>query len=372
MGGDTSANHPVRVSWAKDSDNQRILDLSPRCAQSGMIRMYPDRSPVFNALHKLIDPDSYHLMATAGDRVIGLLGTIHQPMYFKDQMLEMAYFMDFKVDPDYRNGLTAFRLVKPATERERAAGTRLGLATLLKNNDAPMAFTKGRGGFPASLYLGDNRVFSFIPVRRLKTDPQFVIGVPAEPDIPEMVALYNKFYSTYRLAPRLSEETFRHYISRIDGLQLEHFLVARKEGRIVAAVALWDEHSFRRYWVTRPNLQIKMISGLVNLLSHFTKVPEPVRSNQPLKQLSLVLYAHDRSVEALGALFRHANNLHFGGAYSLLQVQIHQDDPANAGLKGLTGISLYTEIHLFTDTIQLAREIQNTPGLMHLEFQNYV
>ena len=334
--------------------------------------MYPDRSPVFNALHRLVDAGSYHAMATRGDDVIGLLGTVHQDLYFRGQPLPMVYFMDFKVDPDFRKGLTAYRMVRQATERELASGTRLGLATLLKNNEAPMAFTKGRGGFPASLYLGDNRIFNCIPVRRLRTDERFTIETPGESDIPELVSLYNRYYATYRLAPRLTEATFRHYTSQIDGLQLGNFRVARREGRIQAVVAMWDELAFRRYFVTRFNVRIRLANGLIRFLSHFTEVPEQIRSHKPLRQLSLVLYAHDLSVDALAALFRHANNLHVGGEYSLLQIQVHQDDPVNLALKGMTGVSLYSEIHLFTDTIQLAREIQNEPGLIHLEFENYL
>jgi hypothetical protein len=368
-----TSNHPaVSVTWAKDSDNQKILELSPRCVQSGMVTMYPDRSPVFNRLHSLIDGESYHSLAVAGDRAIGLLGTMHEKIYFKGQPIRMAYFMDFKVDPDFRRGLTAYRMVRQTIDKEVSEGTRMGLATLLKNNEAPMAFTKGRIGFPASLYLGDNRVFSCVPVRILKTDPSFVISIPTESDIPELVALYNRYYSTFRLAPRMTEDLFRHYTQNIQGLGLSEFRVARHEGKIKAVMALWDEEPYRRYWVTRSNIKVKMVSALVKVLSWFTRMPEPVQINRPLKQVSMVLYAHDQSTAALGTLFREANNRHVGGKYSLIQIQIHEDDPANVSLKGLTGISIFSEIHIFTDTHQLAKEIQNAEGIVHLEFPNYI
>jgi hypothetical protein len=369
---DNSVNHSVEVSWAEDSDNERILELSPRCVQSGMISMYPDRSPVFNRLHRLVDPASYHTVALNNSQVVGLLGTVHGDLYLEDQPLRAAYFMDFRVDPAYRKGLTAYRLVKPTIDRERSSGARLGLATVLRNNEAPMVFTKGRGGFPASLYMGDNRIFNFVPIRKLSIDPRYTIEIPTADDIPGLVRLYNSFYQTYRLAPRLSEEQFRQYISRIDGLDLNNFRIAREDGKIKAVIAIWDEAPFRNYWVTRSNLKIKTLNTISRLFSLFTKMPEPIRTNQPLKQLSLVLFAHDHSIEALGALLRYANNLHRGGNYSLMQIQIHQDDPAMACLKGLTGISIYSEIHLFTETHELAREIESTPGLVHLEFQHYL
>lgn len=362
----------ILVRWAEDGDNQSVLELSPRCAQSGMVTMYPDRSPVFNRIHRLIDPDSYHVIAINDSRVIGLLGILHSDFYFQDKPIRMAFFMDFKVDPDFRVGLTAYRMVKRSIENERESGTRMGLATLLKNNEGPMVFTKGRGGFPASLYLGDNRIYSYVPIRHLKTDNRFLIRQAVEKDIPELVALYNRFYSSYRLAPRMTEEMLRHYTAKIDGLSLGRFYVACEGDAIKAVLAAWDAKSIKRYWVTQSNIRVKLISGLVKFLSLFGRMPEPIRINEPLKQLTLVLYAHDQCTEALAALFRHINNLHIGGEYSLIQVQMHEDDPANESLRGLTGISVYTEIHFFTNTLQFAREIQNTSGLVHLEFPTYI
>jgi hypothetical protein len=362
----------VIVRIAEDGDNQPVLELSPRCAQKGMVTMYPDRSPVFNRLHKLLDPGSFHYIAISNDRVVGQLGTLHTDLYFQDKAYRTAYFMDFKVDPEYRLGLTAYRMVKPSIEREKESGTRLALATLLKNNEAPMVFTKGRGGFPASLYLGDNRIFSFVPVRKLKTDSHFTIRQAEESDIPALIELYNRYYGTYRLAPRLDEETLKNYISGIDGLSINCFYLACAGTAIKAVVAGWNAESIKRYMVTQSNFRVKLISGMVKFLSLFGRMPEPIRINEPLKQLTLVLYAHDQSPEALASLFRHFNNLHLGGDYSLIQLQIHEDDPANESLRGLTGISVYSEIHVFTDTLQFARDIQKARGLVHLEFPNYI
>ncbi len=305
-------------------------------------------------------------------QVIGLLGALHTDFYFQDNPVRTVYFMDFKVDPDYRIGMTAYRMVKPAIDYERESGTRMALATLLKNNEAPMVFTKGRGGFPASLYLGDNRVFSYVPIRHLKIDNRFVIRQAADADIPDLVSIYNRFYRSYRLAPRITANTLRHYIAHIDGLSIDRFYLALEGGEIKAVLAAWDAESIKRYMVTQSNFRVKLISGLVKFLSLFGRMPEPIRINEPLKQLTLVLYAHDQSTEALAALLRHVNNLHLGGDYSLIQFQIHEDDPANESLDGLTGISVYSEIHFFTDTLQFAREIQNTKGLVHLEFPNYI
>jgi ribosomal protein S18 acetylase RimI-like enzyme len=333
--------------------------------------MYPDRSPVFNQVHKLLDPESYHAIALAGSRVVGTLGILHTDFWLKGAPVHTAYIMDFKVDPGFRLGLTAYRMVKRSIDFEKESGTRMALATFLRNNEASIVFARGRGGFPASLHLGDNRVFSFVPVRKMKPAGRFTIRRATEADIPALVALYNRFYATYLLAPRIDEATLRHYMTRIEGLGKESFWLACEGEAVRAVMAAWDAHSVKRYMVTKSNFRVKLISGLVKFLSLFGRMPEPIGVNEPLKQLTLVMYAHDGDIEALTALIRHINNLHVGGDYSLIQIQIHEDDPAGACLRGLAGVSVFSEIHLFTDTLQFAREIQLQGGIVHLEFPNY-
>jgi hypothetical protein len=303
---------------------------------------------------------------------VGLLGTLHIDLYLADTPLRTAYWMDFRVDPGYRNGLIAYRMIIPTIARERESGSRMALATLLKNNEAPLVFTKGRGGFPASLYLGDNRIFNIFPIRKYKTNPGYLIDHPHADEIPEIVELYNRFYGGYRLAPRINRNILEKYIGGIDGLSLENFWVARKGGRIRAVLAAWDEEPFKRYVILKTNIWIRMMSVLLKGMSLLTLMPARIPNKGPLTQLSLVLYAHDQDIEALGTLIRHINNLNVGGKYSLIQFQIHQDDPAVSCLKGLAGISVYNEIHIFTDTHQLARDIRNTPGVVHLEFPTYI
>ena len=295
----------VTVRKAEDRDNQSVLELSPKCAQFGMITMYPDRSPVFNRIHHLLDAGSYHMLAVNGNRVVGTLGTMHTDYFFRDEPVRTAYFMDFKVDPDFRLGITAYRLVKTSIDLEHEAGTRMALATLLKNNDDPMVFTKGRGGFPASLYLGDNRIYNFVPIRKIKIDSRFVIRPAVEADIPDLVDLYNRYYRTYRLAPRMTEKKFRHYITQIDGLSLGCFYVALEQGSIKAVVAAWDAGSIKRFMVIKSNFKVKLISGLVKFLSFFGRMPEPIRINQPLKQLTwcstrmIIVMRHFRPYSAM-------------------------------------------------------------------------
>ena len=362
----------LEVDWAGATDNESILKLSHRCPMEGMLTLYPDRSPVFNRLLHQLDSKAYHAIVRADGEAVGLLGILHEKLYLNQRPYPTAYFMDFKVAPEYRSGLTAYRLAKAAIEREVADRCRMGMATLLKGNDAVHVFTRGRGGFPGSVNLGMNRVYNFIPLFRLHINKKYPVEIPSEEDIPEMADLLNRFYNTYKLAPRITEEQLRFYVREIDGLSLNRFRIVRRDGRISAVVASWVEHAYKRFVVTRRNPPILLVNMILRLLGLVFRMPAPVRRGKPLRQKTLVLWAHDDCPEALATLIRDANNQIRGKDFTLLQFFVHEEDPIIPFLKGMIKIKVLSEIQLFTDTEELAAEVRRAPGAVHLEFPMFI
>lgn len=352
------------IRLAEETDNEQILALSKRCPQKGMITFYPSRSPVFNKIHRLIDPSSWHLVSCSDKIITGLVGVVNFENRFEKTFHKMAYMLDLKVDPEYRNGITAFKLLKTADVCLRDSDVEIMMVNFLKNNKLPLVFTTGRGGLPESLYLGDNRIYNMISLRFLNTDDRFIIEEPTKDDIPEMVKVYNCFYSNYKLAPVMSKGKLEYYNREIEGLSLDNFLVAREDGKIKAIVAAWDELPYKSYVVQKLNFSIKMITVLVRFLSLFIRVPKRIELNKPLRQLSLVLFAHDNCPEALITLFRHLNNINLGGEYSMMSLVLQKEDTLFKYLKGFAGISVHTEIHLFAKDRKLLERIQKNPALV--------
>lgn len=337
----------IVIREAVAEDNASIMALAERCPQEGMITFLFKRTPRFNSINQLLDPDSWHYVACDGDRVVGVIGV----MFFQARVLQkeckVAYILDLLLESDYRQGTTAFRLIKPVVEQLYRTDADLVLVNFLKENPHPLVFAKGRAGFPAALNLGDNMFYSMLSLYRTRLSNQFTIETPTEKDIPELVELYNRFSKSYKIAQVMSEDLLRHYTENIVGLELENFLVARKDGRIRAVTALWDEDYYRSYEVLRLNFTLAMVSRIVRMLSWFMKVPQPIRLNQPLSQLSLVMNAHDECPEALEDLFRHVNNMHRGSKYTLISMYAQQHDPTLKILQKFKGISVSSEMHAF-------------------------
>jgi hypothetical protein len=274
-------------------------------------------------------------------------------MYFDALMLgkpsRIAYIMDLRLDTAWRSGTTAFKMIKGATDYLLDGKVDYVIGNFLKDNKRPTVFASGRAGIPKGFHMGDNRIFNIIPMRLRPVDPRFQISTPTESDLSELATLYKNYASQYRMATMYTEERLRYLLETLQGFGLEHFLVARENGIIRAVTAMWDEHYYKSYQVTRLNTKIKLVNRALKALSLFTKVPAAVKVNQPLRQRSLVMYAHDDRPEALTALFNEVNNRHRGSDYTLITLYAQERDPVFECVQNLMGVDVRSEMYLFCE-----------------------
>ncbi len=365
-------NEKIIIDLMTDADNEEILNLSHRCPQDGVIAGYPDRSPEFRRIHQQISRKSYHMVARKGESLIGAFGAIYTNLQYKDVNYDSAYLMDLKVDPEFRRSTVAFRVVKETVNNLLALDTKLAIATFLKNNEYSLIFTKNRAGIPDAKYLGDFKIFSIVPLFRKKLSGKFTIDNPSEKDIPELVDLYNTFYSKYKLAPRMTNELFRYYVNEIDGMDLGQIWVARQAGRIRAAICAWDEDHYKRWFVNRMSRKMKFFSFVLKALGLIMKMPAPLRENTAFKHIALVLSAHDDCIDGMKDLLRSINNFYRGKEYTILQTHFHEKDPVNAAIEGLQGFTVHTEAHIFTQDKEVALQIAEDEGLVHFEWPMFI
>ncbi len=366
------ATERIIIDQLTDADNEAILDLSHRCPQDGVIGGYPDRSPEFRRIHQQISKKSYHMVARKGESLIGAFGAIYSNLQYKDENFDAAYLMDLKVDPDHQRSTVAYRLVKETVNNLIVLDTKLAIATFLKNNQFSLIFTKSRAGIPDAKYLGDFRIFSIVPIFRKKISKKFTINHPTEEDIPELVNLYNTFYSKYKLAPRMTDELFRYYVNEIDGMDLGQIWVARQDGKIKAAVCAWDEDHYKRWFVSRMSRMMKFLSFSLRALGLLLKMPAPICENKAFKHIALVLSAHDDCIDGMKDLLRSINNFYRGKEYTILQTHFHSEDPVNAATNGLIGFTVHAEIHVFTKDKEVARQIAEDEGFVHFEWPMFI
>lgn len=352
----------ITVRKATDADNKAIMKLAESCPQEGMITFLFKRTPQFNTITKLIDPESWHYLACDGDKIVGVVGVMHFQARVQDRICKVAYILDLLLDSQYRRGTVAFRLIKPVVEQLYQSDADMVLVNFLKDNPHPLVFAKGRAGFPAALPLGDNLFYSMLSLHRMKLSKQFDICQPTEQDIPEIAQVINHCGRRYKIAEVVTPELLQHYTKNITGLSLDNFLIARQAGKIKAVTAMWDEHFYKCYEVQKLTLGLTVVTNIVKLLSLVMKVPQPIRLNEPLSQLSLVLNAHDDCPAALDDLFRHVNNINRGSKYTLISLYAQQNDPVMQVVSRFKGMSVKSEMHAFARHAELLDQLKNDPS----------
>lgn len=352
----------IKIRLAEDADDEKIRDLSRRCPQEGVITFFPDRTPRFNTLHKILDEGAWHYVACKEDAIIGLVGVIHFSARVLDKIYKIGFMLDLRVDVEYRSGLAAFRLVKTAVDHLRESDVDMVIVNFLKDNKRPLVFTSGRGGLPIAQFLGDNKVFNIIPIHSMSLDKRFEIDEATEEDIPEIIELYHKYQAGFKIAPVITEELFRKYLHAIEGISLDNILLARENGKIKAVTGMWDEHTYKAYHALKLSFSIRAANAALKFLSLFMKVPHPIGLNEPLKQLSLVLYAHDERPEALETLFRHVNNINLGSEYTLITLYAQNNDPVFKMLKKFKGVAVNTEMYMFAKDESIFEKLKADPS----------
>ncbi|HMM12417.1 MAG TPA: hypothetical protein PKE03_10025 [Bacteroidales bacterium] len=351
----------IIVRLAEETDNEQLQALVHRCPQEGMITFYPVRRPLFNSVHRLFDPESWHMVACDGERIIGLVGVIHFKAMVLGKSCKLGYMLDLRMDPEYRSGVAAFRLVRAAVDHIMQSDTDMIIANFLKDNKRPLVFTEGRGGLPRAHFLGENKLFNIIPLRRMKLISGFDIATPQASDIPEMVELYGRYAKGFKIAPLIHEETFRKHLEDINGLSLDSFLIARSNGRIKAMTALWDDQRYISHQVLRLSTSIAAVNNTMKILSPFFPLPHPIRLNEPLKQHSLVFYAHDNCPEALETLFRHVNNIRRGTDTTLISLYAQEKDPVFQLVKRFFGVSIKSHMYIFARDESIYEKLAKNP-----------
>ncbi|MCK7535837.1 MAG: hypothetical protein MZV63_35055 [Marinilabiliales bacterium] len=120
-----------------------------------------------------------------------------------------GYMLDLRVDKAYRSGITAIKLLRAAEDHIRRSDADLVVANFLKDNKRSLVFTSGRGGLPAAHYLGTNRIFNIIPIRRMALDKSYEIEKLTEKDIPEIVRSVPEIRFGLQPRPRDDRRSFQ-------------------------------------------------------------------------------------------------------------------------------------------------------------------
>lgn len=249
--------------------------------------------------------------------------------YIDGQPRRTAFLSDLRIDPAHRNGFLLARIYRFVRTLHDADPLPCYTLVYDDNERALNQLVGGRAGLPH--YLARGRVIArAVRLTRKRAEPR-APGVEIEratPDaLPELVRFINTERASRRWAPALHISDFEPG-GRCDTLRAQDFFVARREGRICAAMAAWDQSALRQAHVERYPRTTQLIRTPYNLIAALRGWPKLPAQGKPLPFAYLAFIAAQNDDPALCAtLLARVYNALRGKHYLYALAALHDDDP---------------------------------------------
>ncbi|HEX2044692.1 MAG TPA: hypothetical protein VHF23_03570, partial [Gaiellaceae bacterium] len=173
----------------------------------------------------------------------------------------------------------------------------LGYTSILVGNSAAEALAGSRRGMPLYRALGRVRVCAVVRATSGRWRPNGVTTATNN-DLPELVALLDRFNAGHNFAPVWTEDRFARVLET-PGLTLDRFHVVREGRRIVGALAAWDQSAFQRTRVLAYPRSLAVYRAVHNLTARVRGGPRLAGSGALLPQLNITHIAVEGSRPAV-------------------------------------------------------------------------
>jgi hypothetical protein len=268
--------------------------------------------------------------------------------------MEVGYLSGLRIDPQYRSiGLLA-RGYQLLAQLHRQRPLAFYLTTIAQQNVAALRLlTSGRAGLPTYRRV-DDYLSVAIPIprrrasgRRRQADRQGLEIRSADPrQLDEILEFWRRWGSERQFFPAYDRCAFDAATGVLRGLPLEDLLVARRDGRIVGTLGLWDQLSFRRVVICGYQGPLARWRRWYNLWSRVRGYHELPDTGRPLRTLfaaTPVVERHDPN--CLCVLLQRLKEMACDRGASHLMIGLSRQDPLSAVLRSIRAIAYRT--HLF-------------------------
>lgn len=212
---------------------------------------------------------------------VGLVGLVQAGLFRKHndevQTLNLGILSSVRRSPSQTSGLTLKHGLCLLDEICHECSLDALLALVMEDNSKTLQMLKShRRKHLVSIDLGRLNTLVLSPQRLAKLhldNDQIEIDRALPQEAQAIVNLSNQPYANRLICPLLSIHDLSH---AFNGLSLSDFFVARSKGKVVAALAIWDQRSFRTWKVSGYHGLPEFARYLVNGCSILTgKIPLP-------------------------------------------------------------------------------------------------
>jgi hypothetical protein len=260
----------IVVRVARAEDNTVMLALIRRCPMQADISLTIERDPDFFALSRARG-QTHTFIAEIDGTLVGCLSAWRRDAWVGGHPASVCYVGDLRVSPEHRRRGVAREL---GMVMRKFQGELPVVPYLLATGDgnaavAPVAAAFGAFGQPIARLTS----WQLLPLVRLKITADADIGTAEERDVSELTTLLDDVYRSRDFAPVFGDGGLKRLIASSPGASLSDYLVARRKGRIVAALGVWDASAVKRTRVVGMPLWLRGLCAIGRGASRLAPLP---------------------------------------------------------------------------------------------------
>lgn len=276
----------IEIRLANETDNNQIIELVKKYPTSSDSLSYVvDRSPNYFKFAEL-QGYNHKVLVAISDKILGSLVVSFDKVYLDNSILDISYTCDLRVDPSVRKtGVADSLMIEGVNTINNILGTDSKIFTcVLKDNKAGLKKNQNlsKHGILMKEIAQIKTYFIFPFYTRKLNYKKYNIRFACQDDIEKMFLLWQQVNENKNLSRFFDLESFKSWVNNTEGLGINNYLIAEKNGELVGFMGLWNQSKTRRIIIYSQNKRIKIISKLWNLSSKIIKIPQFPSKDQEL------------------------------------------------------------------------------------------
>jgi hypothetical protein len=347
---------------ATPADNPALLALARETPMEGNLVIQVDRTPDYFQLARLQGRDQQILIAEDHGKITGMVGYALRNVRLNNRSQTIAYIGGVKVTRATKTGFTVFRLMNAVRTELVQAGISIGILLVLADNQRMLPLLTGRAGLPVFHSVARFQICYYVPLWNFRKQQIYTIYQATDKDYAELARLFESCMTKRALAPPEPNDYLADCLRQNPDFKLSNFWLARKpNGRLAAALSVWDQSAFKRTVILRYGGWLTLLKTLQRPLGF---LPAP---GQTLKELSFrhLLY-RESELPSLRCLVRQVVR-RYRSDYRLFRFGFHRFEPLREVLP--PGLKINIPLDLF---IGFKAESSETQAILDLLQHNLI
>lgn len=286
----------IHYSLATEHEDAVLRSILRENSMDSWVQMTLEREPAYFAGENLMGQDAVILASLdkPPHDIIGMGAWGLRPVYLNGRVQNIGYMGHLRVSAAYRNRIrilkSSYRALQTFTAGFEPHWSFTSIAS--ENNVALRMLNANIKGMPVYTPQGQYLTLAFSAAQRTRKTPVVELRSAQAADLPDLVAFHNNCASQWQFAPQLSERWLMS-LAPEKGLVLDDFLLWRRDGRICACLAVWDQRAIKQTVARGYRFPINWLRPTYNVAAGLLHRLELPAVGQQLEQIYLAFAAFD-------------------------------------------------------------------------------